>query len=234
MPLQFFGRGSAFADRHNSAFFVANNELVILDCPATTFQIVKHMGWDKYDNIYVLITHTHGDHSGGAGMTLQYIYFASSMKKRVTIVAPSKEVKEDMTLLLNRIEGCEPEWYHIITSDELNKDWFLNVIPTKHTKLLEGKCFGYHLYLDGKKIVYTEDPALLDPFIPLLSKESVLYTEASTFKSGVHLFLEDILPTLEYLTKNDVRVYLMHLDDEEKINKLIKGKNIKLAPLYNE
>lgn len=80
--LLFLGRGSAFADEHNSAFFVEDNELVLIDCPATSYQKVKKMNWEHYDNIYILITHTHGDHSGGVGTMLQYVWFASYMKKK--------------------------------------------------------------------------------------------------------------------------------------------------------
>ena len=61
------------------------------------------MNWERYDNIYILVTHTHGDHSGGVGTMLQYVWFASYMKKKVTIVAPSAGVKEDLLLLLMRI-----------------------------------------------------------------------------------------------------------------------------------
>ena len=80
-----------------------DNELVLIDCPATSYQKVKKMNWERYDNIYILVTHTHGDHSGGVGTMLQYVWFASYMKKKVTIVAPSAEVKEDLLLLLMRI-----------------------------------------------------------------------------------------------------------------------------------
>ena len=104
--LLFLGRGSAFADEHNSAFFDEDNELVLIDCPATSYQKVKKMNWQQYDNIFILVTHTHGDHSGGVGTMLQYVWFASYMKKKVTIVAPSEEVKQDLLLLLMRIEGC--------------------------------------------------------------------------------------------------------------------------------
>lgn len=232
MPLQFFGRGSAFADQHNSAFFIHNNELVIIDCPAATFQIVKKMGWDKYDNIYILITHTHGDHAGGVGMMLQYVWFASGMKKRATIVAPSEKVKEDLILLLNRIEGCESEWYNITTAEKLDKEWLIQAVPTKHTAPLDGKCFGYQLNIDGCNAVYTGDTATLDPFAPLLNKGSVLYAEASTFKSDVHLFLEDMLPTYNDLINKGVSVYLMHIDREDVVKELIKETQIHLAPLY--
>lgn len=66
--LKFFGRGSAFADEHNSAFFIYGNDLILIDCPATSFQKVKKMEkLSKFDNIFILVTHTHGDHSGGVG-----------------------------------------------------------------------------------------------------------------------------------------------------------------------
>ena len=35
--LQFFGRGSAFADQHNAAFFREQGDLILLDCPGTAF-----------------------------------------------------------------------------------------------------------------------------------------------------------------------------------------------------
>lgn len=35
------------------------------------------MNWNQYDNIYILITHTHGDHSGGIGTMLQFVWLAS-------------------------------------------------------------------------------------------------------------------------------------------------------------
>lgn len=137
--------------------FVEDNELVLIDCPATSYQKVKKMNWEQYDNIYILVTHTHGDHSGGIGTMLQYIWFASYMKKKVTIVAPSAEVKDDLLLLLMRIEGCEQEWFDIVTADKLNRKWLAASVPTTHVKPLESKCFGYHLIIHENNVVYTGD-----------------------------------------------------------------------------
>ncbi|MBR6994895.1 MAG: MBL fold metallo-hydrolase [Ruminococcus sp.] len=230
--LLFLGRGSAFADEHNSAFFTEDNELVLLDCPATSYQKVKKMNWEQYDNIYILITHTHGDHSGGVGTMLQYVWFASYMKKKVTVVAPSSEVKDDLILLLMRIEGCEKEWFDIITADELDKRWFISAVPTVHVKPLESRCFGYHLNVRGNNVVYTGDTATLEPFRPLLKSGSFLYTEAAFYKSGVHMHLEEMLDEYTGLAGNGVHVYLMHLDAEEEIKKMTADTPLQLAMLY--
>lgn len=231
--LLFLGRGSAFADEHNSAFFAEDNELVLIDCPATSYQKVKKMNWEQYDNIYILITHTHGDHSGGVGTMLQYVWFASYMKKKVTIVAPSEEVKEDLLLLLMRIEGCEQEWFDIITADELNKKWFIAAVPTAHVKPLEGRCFGYHLNIRGNNVVYTGDTATLEPFKSMLKRGSFLYTEAAYYKSAVHMYLKDMLAEYISFAESGVHVYLMHLDVEEEIKKMTADTPLKLAQLYD-
>ena len=230
--LLFLGRGSAFADEHNSAFFVEDNELVLIDCPATSYQKVKKMNWEQYDNIYILVTHTHGDHSGGVGTMLQYVWFASYMKKKVTIVAPSAEVKEDLLLLLMRIEGCEQAWFNIITADELDKKWFISAVPTTHVKPLAGRCFGYHLNIHGNNVVYTGDTATLEPFKPLLKRGSFLYTEAAYYKSDVHLYLKEMLPEFIKLSDSGVHVYLMHLDVEDKIKELIDGTTLRFVKIY--
>ena len=94
--LQFFGRGSAFADQHNAAFFREQGDLILLDCPGTAFQKVKRFDWSNVFNVYVRITHTHGDHIGGLGTLLQYLFF--TQYKRLTVVAPSELVREDLQL----------------------------------------------------------------------------------------------------------------------------------------
>lgn len=108
MSLKFFGRSSGFVDEHTSAYFVtANKEMVIIDCPVSTFQKVKHFDLKDYEKFYVFVTHTHSDHIGGLGLFMQYAFF--TLKKPVTIVAPSKAVADDILTVLT-IEGNEPSW----------------------------------------------------------------------------------------------------------------------------
>ena len=55
--LTFFGRGSAFTDEQNAAFFWHGNDLIIIDCPTVAFQkakkAIKGINWTIY-NIYVV------------------------------------------------------------------------------------------------------------------------------------------------------------------------------------
>lgn len=230
--LKFLGRGSAFADEHNCAFFTQDQDFVLLDCPATAFQKVKKMHLDSFRRICILVTHTHGDHIGGIGMLLQYVWFV--LHRKIMIIAPSDAVKSDLLLLLLRIEGCEPEWFEICTAEEFHAEWLVSAIPTTHARTLEDKCFGWHLKIRDRDVIYTGDTATLAPFLPLLHPGSVFYTEISYYKSDVHLHMDHILPDLVALSRNGVTIYLMHLDDETKISEIIENTGnttIRLAPL---
>lgn len=233
--LNFLGRGSCFANDHAAAFFVTEaNDFVLIDCSEHTYQRLKNeFDLSAYNNVYVYITHTHGDHVGGLGVLIQYAYFA--LNKHVTVLAPSREVKNDIETLF-KIEGVLDDMFTLLFTQELipalttKLDFVIPEeasaisIPTKHVKPLEGKCFGFQFRIKDTVIVYTGDTATLDPFIPFLANGSELYVDTSAaYKSDVHLWLPDMLPTLLDLTKKGVKVYLMHLDDIKKAEKIVKG-----------
>ena len=175
--LTFLGRGSAFSDQHNSAFFESEGDLVVIDCSMSSFQKLNNWDLSIYDHIYVLVTHTHGDHVSGIGMLVDLMNF--TVNTPVTIVAPSEAVEKDLKYLLSNIEGCGDSWYELITCDKLSKTWFKNAIATSHTEELDGKCFGYCLNIDGNNVVYTGDSNTLEPFEQYLTPGSYFYTEVS-------------------------------------------------------
>lgn len=223
MVLKFFGRGSGFADEHTSAYFTTeNNEMVIIDCPASTFFKLKKMDLTSYEKIYVLITHTHGDHIGSLGLFVQYAYF--TLKKLVVVVAPSEKVAKDIETVL-RIEGNDSSWCEIVTGDNLwSETWYYGSILTKHSPQLEEKCYGYNLFVSDKEVIYTGDTSTLVPFLDDFRCPGIgeLYVDVSVHYGQIHLKLEDALEPLKSLTESGVKVYLMHLDDVEAAEEIIK------------
>ena len=232
--LRFLGRGSAFNSPHNCACFTYGQTLVLLDCSMDSFQRLITIGPDRLagtavDGIRVLVTHTHGDHISGIPMLIHYCYYIYHLP--VTVGAPSAEVLQDLKFYFDRLDGCDPAAYRLILSEEM-PDIVTRVIPTEHSPELSGRCFGYQLQADEETVVYTGDTGTLEPFLPFLKAGTDLYTEASVNRSPVHLYLPDILDVLTGLTEQGTGVFLMHLDNEERIRELIQNTAIRLAPLY--
>lgn len=235
--LKFLGRGSAFADEQTSAVFTHGDDLVIIDCPFTAFIKLKRMNVFQYRHIYVLITHTHGDHAGGLGTFVQYVWFGSGQKKKVTVIAPSEDVAKDLHTLLDDIEGCKVignannKWYYMKTADHAELPWLIEAIPTTHVEQLKHKCFGYKLCINKKIVIYTGDTATFKPFQNHLTKRgSYLYTEISSANVGVHLWAKTYIPIFNELANSGINVYLMHMDDEDAIKSMIAGTKLHLAP----
>lgn len=228
--LTFLGRGSAFTESQNSAFFTEGEALILLDCAMSAFHALLARGITQ-KQIYVLVTHTHGDHVGGIPMLIHCARYMSGA--HVTVIAPSAEVAEDLEYLIGRLDGCDKTAYTIITADAAPFPWLAGVIPVKHAETLAGRCFGYRLRLGGADVLYTGDTSELAPFLPYLHSGAYLYTEAACFDSGVHLYIDRVLPELKRLCAEGVHVYLMHIDDEAQMAEKIKGTAIEFAPLVS-
>ena len=230
--LQFLGRGSAFADENNSAFFVNGSELVLIDFPLSSFMKMRRIGADKLSGVKnadltVIITHTHGDHAGGVATLIHYAFYI--MHRKVTVIAPSDELAADLKYLIERIEGCDPAGYELITADKAERPWLIGVIPTIHTPQLAGRCFGYNLLVEGNNVVYTGDTAVIEPFLPYLTAGTYLYSDSSASGSRVHIGISELLEKVRGL---DIHLYLMHLDQPGTIFDIAEGSGALAAPLY--
>lgn len=227
--LQFLGVGSAFSESHTAAFFENEEDFVLIDCSMLHVPTILTLPGFKHKNTYVLITHTHGDHVSGLGTLVHYCKYV--LDKTITIIATLPEISYSLKLLLNFVEHCDPSAFNLIFPYKLrDKDWFVTVIPTSHTEA--GHSCGFALDLE-KPVIYTGDCNSLEPFKDYLTSGVCLYTEISACKSNTHLFYEDVLDYLKELTKQDVEVYLMHIDNFDIIRKAICDTDIKIAPTYS-
>lgn len=230
-PLTFLGNHSAFSNQQNSAYFITQEkEMVLIDCPPSTYyQFVdkqdSQLKNDFYNSkkIYVLITHTHSDHVGGLAMLIEYAYWV--FQKKVCVIAPSEAVANDIRILL-KILACTSKMYKLLIASDVHYKWFVMSIPTAHVSELEGKCFGYYLIIGGNKCIYTGDTSTIEPFLKYLDKGVFLYIESAIIRSGVHLNIQDYLEIYSVLSKNGVKIFLMHTDDENAIQKYISESGL--------
>ena len=230
--LKFLGRGSAFHSDNNCAFFTHNGKLVLLDCPMSAFHKMRELGVEKLagsrpENITVLITHTHSDHIGGLGMLVHFSFFVWHIP--VVIIAANDEIRQDISFVLERLDGCESSAYTIISPENTG----FTPVAVHHAVPLEGRCFGWAFDIDGKRVVFTGDTSSLEPFMPYLTDGTYLYTEASVYNSPVHLHIDKLKALMPELRSRNVRVFIMHLDDEETLRTTAEEIGAELAPLYD-
>ena len=79
--------------------------------------------------------------------------------------------------------------------------------------------YGFKLKINDKIIVYTGDTRILQPFIPYLQNCNEFYVDVSK-NGGVHIKFEDVIDDLKEIKKNNVKIFLMHLDDKYYIEKI--------------
>ncbi len=225
--LRFIGIDTGFGINNNAAYVEDGDKLVLIDCGGTVFSEVFKMdnnnGFLKNKKeIEVVITHMHDDHTGSLSTLIYYCVF--KLSKSVKLIAKCKNLKERLLMT-----GLKEEDF------EIGEDKDIEFIETIHTPALD--CYGFKMNINGKKIIYTGDTATLDVFMPYLDDCSELYTDISYAPSKVHLNLNDNLELLKEITNKGIDVYLMHIDNEQEIKRVIEGTDIHLASeekLYKE
>ena len=202
--LTFIGSDAGFGDNNNSAYIEFENKLIIIDCGITVFNKIKHkFAFEKYGEVNIIITHLHNDHAGSLSQLVLYLYYICSIK--ATIISARKNLREYL-----RLTGTTDEMYTL-----LNTNTNIEFIKTEHVPTLD--CYGFCMKVNSKKIVYTGDTKILEPFMPHLENADEFYVDVSK-DGGVHLKFEDIIPELRNIKNNGTDVYLMHTDDKAYIS----------------
>lgn len=208
--LTFLGRDSGFGNKNNSAYYETDNKLTLIDCGCTVFhEVIKNFDLSKYSTIEIIITHLHNDHAGSLSQLILYLWFV--LKKKAIVVSKCARIKDYLD-----ITGTPTVAYEL--KESLPS---LTFIKTEHTPFLDA--YGFTVSLNSKNIVYTGDTNTLEPFIPYMNDCNELYIDVSKF-GGAHIKIEDILNTLRHLQKNNISIYLMHIDDKEYIKNITNNE----------
>lgn len=208
--LKFLGSDSGFGASNNSAYIEERDKLIIIDCGFTVFQQIKEkFDLNKYKEINVIITHLHNDHAGTLSQLILYSYFV--FNKKVNVISMCSKIKEYLD-----ITGTPEDAYKLHNNFEN-----IEFIKTEHTKYLDS--YGFKLWVNGKEIVYTGDTNRLEPFMKYINDIDEFYVDVSRY-GGAHLKLEDIIDKLREIKKQNVSIYLMHIDDRGYITGVVKDE----------
>lgn len=208
--LTFLGKDSGFGKKNNSAYCITENNLTIIDCGFTVFNEIKEkFDFNKFTSINIIVTHLHNDHAGSLSQLILYLWFV--LGKKANILSKCKRIQEYLD-----ITGTPRDSYILKTFADN-----LQFIQTEHTPYLDA--YGFSLNINNKNIIYTGDTNTLNPFLPYMDNCNELYIDISKF-GGAHIKIDDILDTLISLRQKGIKIYLMHIDDKNYIEKVI-GNN---------
>lgn len=228
--ITFLGSGSAFNPLlgNTSAYFVRNNKFFLIDAGETVFTKLYEMKLlEQYNDIYIIITHTHADHVGSLSSIISYSYFV--LGKKVKIIHLEKSL-----IKLLEMMGITSDAYEMLT-DEINLigDVRIEAVSVKHADDI--RCYGYVLDFSDERIYYSGDSYEIPSMIVkdfFAGKIQTIYQDTTEFSSD-HLS-HCPLSTLENVFPIEKRkdIYCMHFSNdflkkiEEKGFKYVQVKNI--------
>lgn len=210
LTLTFLGRDSGFGKKNNSAYIEIDDRLIFIDCGFTVFEQIKEkFDLNKYNTIDVIITHLHNDHAGSLSQVILYAWFICN--KKINVISRCDKIREYLD-----ITGTPRNAYNL--KDNLES---LEFIKTKHTDYLDA--YGFKFNINNKKIIYTGDTNILEPFTSYLSDANELYIDVSRY-GGAHIQIDSILEKLNEIKNNGTIICLMHLDDREYIREVTNNE----------
>lgn len=221
MDLIFLGRGSAFntCEGNNSAYFIDNNELFLIDCGESVFErIIERKLLDGVSCVNVFITHTHSDHIGSIGSLIMYCYYV--LKIGVNIIVSRDSLYNDDIVDLARIFGCTSDMYRIVyVEDYSNKYTLFNSVKyVKTNHVLQISSYGILFNTDNGIVYYSGDTSDLDNIIDLINSGVVIDkiyvdTTSSDVANNVHVYIGNLYELIPIDLRD--KVYCMHVNDKK-------------------
>ena len=215
MKLNFIGIGGAFNTElgNNASYIKENKKILFIDMGLDTLdKIAKYKLLKDIEEVYVLITHLHGDHVGGLPTFIQYAYLA--FNKVVKIINNSDTFTSEIVKLLN-ITAVGHDNYEFINVKELPLSFKVNLRHTTHHPLLE--CYSVIFVNEKEKILYTSDSNDIEFLKEAIKDKSYtkIYTEVGETPS-VHTDYKELMK----LEKS--KLILMHIESMDLYERIIK------------
>ncbi|HAK43588.1 MAG TPA: MBL fold metallo-hydrolase [Clostridium sp.] len=233
--LNFIGTGSAFNTElgNTSAFIKNNNSLLIIDCGGTVFHRLQELNlFDKLENLYIIITHTHPDHVGSLGEVIFYSYYI--LKRRPTIFFPKKELIEGF---LTNI-GVSAEMYKLNSFERIDVNdtqfgkFSIEFLPVSHVDTIPA--YGFVMKLNEKLFYFSGDANNISSKVinRILNGEiNRVYQDTCglDYEGNNHLSLRKLCNIVPQEFR--YKFYCMHLD-KHITEKEIKENGFNVARIY--
>lgn len=228
MELKFIGRGSAFNPKegNNSAYFIDNNELFLIDIGENTFEkIIENNILKNIKQINLMITHTHSDHIGSIGTLISYSHYI--LNNPVNIILPKKAKHlENIQNILDSF-GIEKTWYNYITEKRFDNKYLtfekIRHIETKHTPKLNS--YGLIFETQNGIIYYSGDTNETRIIKQIINNQKIdkIYIDTTNldYENNPHLYIgkiKNVVPD-ELIEK----IYCMHINNDECIKEALEN-----------
>lgn len=223
MDLVFLGRGAAFNPKegNNSAYFIENNQLFLIDCGESIFErLIESDILDGIKAINLMITHTHSDHIGSLGTLAMYSFY--TLHKPLNIILPENAKHlVNIEKILNGF-GCTKSMYSYVDEKifDGNYETFESIryIETNHCDELN--CYGLLFFTKNGIVYYSGDTREINIIKSLIASEQPidkLYIDSTSvdFPGNVHLYIGTLLEVIPEELKD--HVYCMHLNNDDCI-----------------
>ena len=240
MELNFLGRGASFNPKegNNSAYFVENNQLFLIDCGESIFERLVESGLlESVESINLMITHTHSDHIGSLGSLAIYSFYA--LHKPLNIILPENAKHlPNIEKILSGF-GCTEPMYNYVDEkafDGKNETFqSIRYVETSHCDELD--CYGLLFNTQNGMVYYSGDTREINTVKALIASGQPidkLYIDTTTanFPGNVHLYIGILQKAIPDELKE--RVYCMHLNNDSCIEQakasgfnVVENQNVK-------
>lgn len=162
--------------RHTACVFLPEQGIV-LDAGTGFFRLIDRI---ETDNLNILISHAHLDHTSGLVYIIDILYKHPGLKN-ITVHAMNKHIGAIKTHLYDSSMFPVPPMYDFRVTKENFEIGNIKIktMPLEH----KGDAQGYRLtFQDGKTMAYITDTAVHDKYLPLIKNVDLLIHECNFLK----------------------------------------------------